>query len=545
MRIFHFILLSGICFFVVSLASAATFESRSHVIGDHGTSIQTTDGVPADPQLPHQPDQIRGDYVWRSTHENIIGSSVGVSRWPGRYDVMVGHENYPPTPVEVFDAAGEGVPYWIDSGQYSQIAARAGVYALADYHDPAGISLVCWGADLVDPLWTYELPGCSPAGFSNTLQINMNATYVCYGCFSAGAVRLIVVEAATGTVLVDTPIPLDGPSLRNMSVSDDGNYVDLNCGAWHVVYDVAANAERARVNVQASTNPCGISETGEWIVAGFSTAKAFQWDAQQGAYVQRWVHSGAGHYAGAMMVSERGYWIVGWYSSSYNKNRIQRFDLADGANPWTRDLPISSGTVQDLPVAVDYTRDRDLIAFGFWGDTELSSPEILVIDTDGREEYSCHAPGSMYDVAIAEDGSYVAATGKLVHANVMGSGSDAYCGQVLELAAVDRIDDTFDAGFACASVIASPNPFNGTTTLRAALPAGANGDMGQLCIFDVDGRIVRALNGSVSGTALSAEWDGCDGQGQALPAGVYYSKFLAGRSKSPIESGAVRLILVR
>jgi hypothetical protein len=544
-RIFRFVLLLGFCLWIVNFSLASAAERQTHVIEANGTRIRSVEGSVADLPPSGQPNEYRGDYVWRSTHEGIIGSSVGISRWEGRFDVMVGHENYPPTPVEIFDAGGTGVPYWSDAGQYSQVTTRAGVYALADYNDPSGIQIVCWDADLTDPVWTYDLAGCLPAGYSNTLEIDMDGNRVCFGCFSAGQVRLVVIDAITGTALVDTPIVLDGPSLRNISVTDNGQFVDLNCGAWHVVYDVDANAERARVNVGASTNPCGISETGEWIVAGFTTTKAYQWDPDQNSYVLRWNVAGSSHYAGAMMVTEQGYFIVGWYNGSYNKNRLQRFELDDGSNTWTRDLPVSPGDAQDLPSAIDYSRARDLIAFGFWGDTHPISPEILVIDPDGRTEYSCHAPGSMFDVAISENGSYVAATGKLVHANQMGSGSDAYCGQVLELAAVDQDDMDRLSTFADSPMIASPNPFQGTTRLMAELPSGVANNANQLCIFDIDGRVVNTLAGSVEGNTVMADWDGNDDSGLPMPAGVYYGKIMNRGAKESAVVGTVRLILLR
>jgi len=448
---------------------------------------------------------------------------------------MVGHQNAPPTPVEVFEANGTGIPYWEETADLAQVASRMGYFALANFTEPADITLTCWDQSLSAPLWTHELPGCQPAHYSNTLHINMDGTQVCYACFSGGVVRLVVLAAPTGTVLVDTTIELETPSLRNMSVSDDGRFVDLNCGAWHVVYDVVADAERGRANVGASTNPCGISETGEWIVSGFNTTKAFQWDPDQQMYVQRWVRVAPSHYVGVVMVSEQGFWISGWYSNTYNKNRIMRVSLVDGLPEWTLDLPVSPGSVQDLPVAIDYTRNRDLIAFGFWGDTGPASPEILVIDADGAEQYSSHAPGSMFDVAIAENGSYVAATGKLVHANTFGSGSDAYCGQASAYASIDPHGHALQW-------TAYPNPSGETTTIRAEIPTTAAGAGAGLQVLDATGRVVRTLAGVTQGTTLIARWDGRDDLGTPVPAGVYYGSPALTGSDGP---GSIRILRIR
>ncbi len=514
-----------------SSVAAAQPQAFVHEILPNGTRItcsaveQGWDGLPAEP--------VRNDYIWRSTHEYIIGSSVGISHWAGRQDVMVGHENWPPTPVEMFAAAGDGIPYWEDSGMYAQVAARAGAYALADFTEGSGIVLTGWYGDLSAPAWTYDLPACEPATFGNTLEVNMDGTRVFYGCFSGGHVRLIVIEAATGSVLVDTPIPLEAASLRNMSVTDSGQYVDLNCGVYHVVYDVDADAERARVHVGASTNPCGISETGEWIVSGFNTTKAYQWDPGTETYVLRWNRATSGHYVGASMISEEGYWIAAWYSSSYNKNRYQLWSLVDGSLTWTLDMPYGTAGVQDLPVAIDYTRERDRIAIGTWGDTQANSPEIIVLDTEGAVIYGCHAAGSIFDVAISENGQYVAGTGKLVHANAWGSGSDTYCGLASEYAAVDPIGIDSAAGWIPEPrLLASPNPFRGATSLQLMLPDGIAPESNLLRIVDCHGRLVQTLDGAWAGDRLVADWNGRSAAGQPLPAGLYYATWSATPSRT-------------
>ena len=521
-------------------AQAAQSQAFTHEILPNGTRIvAATPGTAMELPLA---ENVRNEYIWRSTHESIIGSSVGVSHWGGRQDVMAGHENAPPTPVEMFEANGDGIPYWQETGMYAQVAARAGVYALADYTEGSGIVLTGWYEDLASPAWTYDLPASQPSTYSNTLHVNMDGTRVFYGCFSGGQVRLVVIEAATGTVLVDTPIVLDSPSLRNMSVTDSGQFADLNCGVYHVVYDVDAGAERARVNVGASTNPCGISETGEWIVSGFNTTKAYQWDPGTETYVTRWVRGQAGHYVGASMVSEDGFWIAAWYSSSYNKNRYQLWNLEDGTLTWTLDMPIGTAGVQDLPVAIDYTRDRESIAIGTWGDTQPNSPEIIVLDRAGEVVYGCHATGSMYDVAISENGQYVAGTGKLVHANVFGSGSDTYCGLASDYAAVDPIRDDAIAGrLAGGRLDAFPNPFRSVTSLqlRLAGDAGPTNTNHTLHILDCHGRVVQTLQGSWLGDRLVADWNGRDSRGQDLPAGLYYATW------GGAETGKARIVRLR
>ena len=495
--------------------AAAAGQAVVHQITPLGTEIVPSAGIE-----PGGPSEVpRSTYIWRSTHPSMIGSSTGIAISPGRADVMVGHENAPPTPVEVFEAEGTGTPYWTSTASFAQVAARGQAYALADFVQGHGITLTGWYQDLATPAWTYSLPTGVPTSYGNTLHIDMAGTRVYYGCLNPTSVRLIVLAADTGTSLLDKIVPLDTPSLRGMAISDDGRFVDLNCGAWHVVFDVENQVERARVNVGASTNPVGISETGEWIVSGFNTTKAFQWDPGTNSYILRWTRSTSGFYAGVAAVSEQGYWIVVWYRSSYTQNRYIRWNLATGGIDWTYDSPASSGAVQDLPVGIDYTPDRGKYAFANWGDATDTSPEILVLNADGTEATMVHAPGSMYDVAISADGKYVSATGKLVHANVFGSGSDAYCAAVGDPAAVDPLDLHL---VGTGGLHVWPNPTAGETRI---LPISPSSVAGPLWIHDASGRLLRTFPACPPD---GVTWTGTDDANAPLPAGIYFARSAQG-----------------
>jgi hypothetical protein len=72
---------------------------------------------------------------------------------------------------------------------------------------------------------------------------------------------------------------------------------------------------------------------------------------------------------------------------------------------------------------------------------------------------------------------------------------------------------------------AYPNPFAETATIRYTVPAGPV----RLVIFDVLGRRVRTLADRVhSAGTHTITWDGTDGNGRALSAGVYLYRLEAG-----------------
>ncbi len=85
-----------------------------------------------------------------------------------------------------------------------------------------------------------------------------------------------------------------------------------------------------------------------------------------------------------------------------------------------------------------------------------------------------------------------------------------------------------------------PNPFSATTTIRFTLPAL---QPVRLTIHDALGRTVRTLgDGPLVEGPHWITWDGTDGGGRLLPAGVYFSRLTpAGGS----QAQSLRLYIVR
>jgi len=86
----------------------------------------------------------------------------------------------------------------------------------------------------------------------------------------------------------------------------------------------------------------------------------------------------------------------------------------------------------------------------------------------------------------------------------------------------------------------SPNPCRGSATVRIDYELGSTGPVA-LTVHDVSGRLVRCLEtGTRPAGRFVARWDGTDGHGHTVPAGVYFVRLSAG---STVSTG--RLTLVR
>jgi len=91
---------------------------------------------------------------------------------------------------------------------------------------------------------------------------------------------------------------------------------------------------------------------------------------------------------------------------------------------------------------------------------------------------------------------------------------------------------------ACELLVPWPNPFNPHVTIPFTLAASGPA---RLSIVDVAGREVAVLSdGLLDEGRHEAQWDGRDGEGRALPSGLYVARLSAGE-----QIAARKLLLLR
>ena len=314
--------------------------------------------------------------------------------------------------------------------------------------------------------WTTTVPSCDASeglgGAYRCFQASDDGSLVALQAVGKDAglpnatARAYAFDGQTGAIRWTYDLKGDPAGQGDITITSDGAFVAfvnedsepcLNCAQLHVLVG-ASGALRALVQIPF------------FIAAGLAEDASF-------AVIQNFTH---------LKGSEP--WILAWNASASSYDLLHRlalpddgfeYDLWDIAVTQTPAGPIAvlgwiqAGTVQRLRVnawqcesgalqmdwAAPPNTDTGLqnnptirsyggyIALALWGDSGNAPTVELLTTASNASLFSFTSPGSMMAVDIAVDSSapaedvvYIAAGGKHVPANVMGSGGDAYVWRV-------------------------------------------------------------------------------------------------------------------
>lgn len=217
-------------------------------------------------------------------------------------------------------------------------------------------------------------------------------------------------------------------TLFNMQLSDDGSkvYVGNNYGGR--IYDVASGA------TIFSESYSSAQETGHTLSGD---GKTLAYPHGRGFRVKRLVGNGYVHLVDFLPLGSSapqtprltaldrdGKTLVGAYRYGPNYREVDVFawDLDTGAQLVHRKVT-STGSLDNIPSALDISDDASRIAFSVWGDDIGSVPEVTVLDRQGAS-YQLLAEfdlaGSVGDLDLSADGKRMVCSGRSGHFNVAG-----------------------------------------------------------------------------------------------------------------------------
>lgn len=289
-----------------------------------------------------------------------------------------------------------------------------------------------------------------------------------------------------------TPVAVyEDPSLnyfpRQLRLTADGTKCIFRVSATLYRVDTATGTLDASFPLDASNDCFAISPDGSVVAYGFTAARIATWDGS--AYNLVAGSAVSGYYGGAAAIADDNSTIYfGFYKNNYTTNRILRFDLSTSSLVWTYDYPVGSGGNQDLVESMQCSDDGRWLVVGSWGSETGGGDEVQVFDdlNNTLPVFSINTPGSMFDVDISPNGQYISATGKHVHANTMGSGTDIYFAEIEVLGV-----ESAEPGNQLSLGPINPNPSANQFNLSFSLPSSGNVSIE---VFDLSGRLVQNLS---------------------------------------------------
>ena len=374
-------------------------------------------------------------------------------------------------------AGGRSILYraqqlWVDRNHQSAIANEssiggAGQVVFTSWYlnnDRLSRYVTCGGGE---PLWSFEaldnsaemdvaagtagaMSACSPqigtlawTDPGSSPDISAPGAVAQDLCESAGILACVAadgmvtcLDAANGDQLWQASLQTTGNGINGAAVSGDGSRVlvtvyDSSQGVH--VFDAGDGAPVGTPFGNYSQTAAAISDDGNRIVTGDFNGRVRLWEYdgsdwnQQGSFVtgDSWVT--------AVAISGDGQTAVGG-TLAFNPygGRVVAYDWPSSGSPtemWQYDQ------YGDEVSSVDVSGDGEVIIAGSWGRYQGTFGDVVtVLDGTGavilQIQDDIDEPGSIFSVAVSDDGQWATASGKAVHAREMGSGGQVYALQI-------------------------------------------------------------------------------------------------------------------
>lgn len=507
------LLLAAILLSASAVAATQTLEVRPALNGD--LEVRTVNAATDQPVWPAPegtppPSAGRGgEILWYDTnHGNAVAENVAVSGYGSRGIAGWWLNN---KRVAFYELEQGNVPVWthpmvaafqipVDmslQGAYSTATGRGDpIYVFEPSGPPA-----LYSDGYTSPLVGYE---CSISQTGNT--------YAAAGGNPSGGAGEVRVYDESGTLqfVRNLPAPPEG-----LMVSPDGEVVAANVRTFVKVWSATTGVLRDSIPIPGETQATAVlSGDGEYLVTGGfdHTVRVYRWNGSE--YAPHWTYViPATTWIVTLAVSADGSTVAAGSWTNSDGGKLVTFSIESSTPLWT------DASFGDEVHAVALSADGSVVVAGSFGryggtagnlisiyDRSSSTPTFSVADDAIPNIGSCMA------IDVGEDGAFIFAGGKRVHAREFGNGGWTMAIRLTDPAAIQET-----ASLRGAALSAWPNPFRGQVTVNLGGPMIAGPR--QVLAFHPDGRLAGRL--PVVPGQSSAVWNGCDEGGRPLPAGVY------------------------
>jgi len=288
-----------------------------------------------------------------------------------------------------------------------------------------------FSASSPSPQWLYYFPGGFTAATSSqgsAVIVHDDGTiYAVLG--SGGAEGRLFILNNTGDTIRSLPF---NPTRGIYGIDATGDCSVFCVSTYDAIYIYNLDGSRRDSLFQYGQTVAKISDDGTYIVSGdfYGRVSLYRWDGAE--YDLAWQHYVGHPWVTAVAISDDGSTIMAgtFQYTPTNTGKVLMYDSSSATPLW------EYNQYGDYVASCALSADGSRCVAGSWGqyngtfgdvitvfEKTSSTPLLQVLD-------DIDEPGSIFSVDIAEDGSFITAGGKAVHAREMGNGGEVYAIQI-------------------------------------------------------------------------------------------------------------------
>jgi hypothetical protein len=412
-------------------------------------------------------------------------------------------------------------------------ASDTGLIAVGSYRN-----IYIFNKNSNTPIFNFDLTTLPDTGTAGPIDITSNGGFIVASSYRSDTSTVFGFNKSSTISVWKLRVPT---RIYGVRISGNDSLVIVSTYSYYWVINTLTGVVRYSGAITDGTQMTqGISGNGNLIATvnykGY--LKVYQWNGS--AYNLLWQYQEApGTYYNwftAVDISYDGSYIAGgtliFQSSSSYDGRLRYFKVSNGSTPLWSFL-----SLLDEVSWVKFSKNGKILALTSYGDAANTKSDLVIFKTTSNSNvpiYTVNMPGSPYMCDVSNDGTTVCASGKAVHARIMGSGGTLYNIAVDTSEGVNNIRN-INGNIPSEYKLEQnyPNPFNPNTTIRFQIK-----DLSfvSLIIYNTLGKgIATLVNEEIKPGTYEVKWDASQ-----YPSGMYFYK-LSCRNFSETK----KLILVK
>ena len=324
-----------------------------------------------------------------------------------------------------YTVQGIGVPIWefsITPNFFMPVSASDDGNVLASTGDVIPLNVWLNGAG-PNPSWQFS----HPPGYNGVdCNVSDDGTYIAAVCREVGADngKLFLFNAPNAAPIWE--VDFNGESgVNGVEISENNNWILVTTYWSFYVYDLL-NQSLFYTGINYSQTMGGIDDDAEWLATGDFSGQLHVYQRTPNGYTEQWSHYMGGWVTAVDISSNASAVMAGnfVYSPSY-AGEVKAFDI-NGNLQWSYDQ------YGDYLSDVALCNDGSVGLASSWGQMNATFGDVFTAfefatgDVIFRLLDDIDEPGTIWDVAISDDGAYAVCGGKEVHARISGNGGEVY-----------------------------------------------------------------------------------------------------------------------